>query len=63
MDGWVEKQLEKAIASRDNVKATLSELVIHTEAWVEAQADLNFWQGKVATYERMVKNLPNKREG
>ncbi len=55
------KLLKQAINERNCAKLTLNILEAnnrkYSQAWKEAEADLNYWQGKIVNYEAMLDHL------
>ena len=52
-----EIELATATQKRDAARATMNATKAGTRAWLSAEEDLDFWQGKVANLEAAVAGL------
>jgi len=48
------RSLANAINSRDNARAEMNRFKVGSRRWLDAEDDLNFWQGKVANLQALV---------
>lgn len=54
---YAETELALATKKRDAARTTMNAAKVGTRAWLSAEAELNFWQGKVANLEGAVAGL------
>lgn len=54
---YAETELATATQKRDAARATMNAAKVGSRAWLTAEAELNFWQGKVANLEVAVAGL------